>query len=395
MNKHSNKKSLWTRFRERYGNPMDWSSLDRSLLLASLHLFVLISFGISIFFYKSHFLSDYVNHKAIEVGKYMCLLAIAFYAGLLTAGLRAREKRDDWPLISHLLAQSFVITSTVSAYMPGMYTTTTSLVLVAGLALGVPLLDKRPIFFGFITCIVLLGFLVVGQAMEWIPYGPMFKRMPILPNGHPLLIWQIGQAIMIVCVTLVAWAVMKLLIDRWRERESLLAQLARTDELTGLPNRRHFVDALENECLRARRLNRPISLLMCDADHFKKVNDTYGHSRGDEVLVRIAQVLEEELRGGTDMAGRLGGEEFAAFLSETDLAGAEQVAIRIAQHMRRIEFLHNEIPFRVTLSIGVTALPGIQADPDVLLEGADALLYRAKRGGRDKVVAARIEDLKG
>jgi len=172
-----------------------------------------------------------------------------------------------------------------------------------------------------------------------------------------------------------------------------LTVLAATDKLTGLPNRRSFDEALSREVLRAMRTDRPLALLMCDADHFKKVNDTYGHALGDEVLRRIAAVLLGSVRIGVDIPSRFGGEEFAILLPETELRPARDVAQRISDAVRMLQFGGDGKQFSVTLSIGVGVLRGESLDGETLLELSDSLLYRAKKGGRDRVIAGELKDL--
>ncbi|NJD18025.1 MAG: diguanylate cyclase, partial [Gemmatimonadetes bacterium] len=165
-------------------------------------------------------------------------------------------------------------------------------------------------------------------------------------------------------------------------------RLARTDPLTGLANRRHFMERLEAEVERSERYARTLSLVALDMDHFKAVNDTHGHAAGDDVLRAAAQALRDVCRD-VDLAARLGGEELALLLPETDGAGARTVAERVREHIAATA--HQSPagqPFRVTASLGVaTAVPG--APGEALLQAADEALYRAKRSGRNLVVMAR------
>jgi diguanylate cyclase (GGDEF)-like protein len=165
-----------------------------------------------------------------------------------------------------------------------------------------------------------------------------------------------------------------------------LKLLANTDPLTGLANRRRFMEALDQEMERAQRYARPLSLVLLDLDYFKKVNDTHGHAAGDDVLRSAAKVLRSVCRD-LDLAARLGGEELALLLPETDAAGAGTVAERVR---RRMETTAHLSPmgetFSVTASIGVASLRMGTDSGEVLLRTADEALYRAKRGGRNRVV---------
>ncbi|MBI3735389.1 diguanylate cyclase, partial [Candidatus Sumerlaeota bacterium] len=137
------------------------------------------------------------------------------------------------------------------------------------------------------------------------------------------------------------------------QRQVELERLSKTDELTGLFNRRHLRESLIAEMLRADRYNSPLSVLLLDLDHFKVVNDTYGHDAGDKVLAGTAALLKREIRL-TDLASRYGGEEFCVVLPETDAAGALVLGERIRAALERTEFTHlGEVTFHVTCSIGV------------------------------------------
>jgi diguanylate cyclase (GGDEF)-like protein len=161
-----------------------------------------------------------------------------------------------------------------------------------------------------------------------------------------------------------------------------LATLAATDHLTGLPNRRTFTEGLAVEIERARRHGRDVSLVVMDIDHFKRINDTHGHPTGDRVLIGVAARLFADVRD-TEMVARVGGEEFAWILPETDAARA---GIAAGRAIRLVG--HDPFPDvgRVTMSAGVGDLRrgGRVAD---LLESADLALYSAKADGRDRVAA--------
>lgn len=170
--------------------------------------------------------------------------------------------------------------------------------------------------------------------------------------------------------------------------EQELSRQARTDSLTGLSNRRHFIELAEQELARTRRYNNLLSVLMVDLDDFKSINDTYGHQAGDVVLRKVGEICLLTLRG-IDVIGRIGGEEFAVLLPETD---SEQ-AIEVAERLRH-EIAEAEIPMEpngmlhVTASIGVTTLVSTETNVNTLLRLADKALYEAKRTGRNKVCVA-------
>ncbi len=166
-----------------------------------------------------------------------------------------------------------------------------------------------------------------------------------------------------------------------------LLQQAHVDYLTGLCNRRYFIEQGEAELARSLRYNSPLSMLMLDIDHFKKVNDTYGHKTGDVVLQRLSQICRDALRE-IDIPARLGGEEFAILLPETAGEKAFEVAERLRQIIAEAAVpLEQGLPLHFTVSIGVATFKGDHLNIDMLLSLADQALYQAKNSGRNKVVA--------
>jgi diguanylate cyclase (GGDEF)-like protein len=161
--------------------------------------------------------------------------------------------------------------------------------------------------------------------------------------------------------------------------------MATTDGLTGLTNHRTFQQRFADMLERAARHNHRVAVLLCDVDHFKKVNDNYGHPIGDEVLRRVARVLQEVPRK-IDIPARYGGEEFAVLLDNVDLAQAKQVAERIRIEISRVVVESDKGPLSVTESIGVAAFPDDGRDRATLIERADLALYHAKHTGRNRVV---------
>jgi diguanylate cyclase (GGDEF)-like protein len=165
-----------------------------------------------------------------------------------------------------------------------------------------------------------------------------------------------------------------------------LARLAAHDPLTGLSNRRDFMERAEAACSTARRYGRELCVLMLDLDHFKRINDTCGHAAGDDVLRFIAATLALQLRGA-DLTGRIGGEEFAVVLPETGLEAGLQTAERIRAAVERaaIPTAHAPQPLQVTVSIGLAARGASGTTLPELLHLADGALYEAKRAGRNRV----------
>ena len=165
----------------------------------------------------------------------------------------------------------------------------------------------------------------------------------------------------------------------------LLMVDANTDSLTGLPNRRAFLDTLGREIRRSQRHTHPLSLAMIDVDEFKEVNDTYGHDAGDKVLQSLAQLFVKEFRD-YDLVGRLGGEEFAVIFPDTKMSGANVSCERLLDKVRRARTTVNSEQIYCTVSIGLTELQSDTRDTTALLKRADQLMYEAKVDGRNRVI---------
>jgi two-component system cell cycle response regulator len=163
-------------------------------------------------------------------------------------------------------------------------------------------------------------------------------------------------------------------------------EAAFTDHLTGLANLRRFERQFEREVARTERYNRPFCLLLVDIDNFKEVNDTHGHDAGDEALRRVANVIQSGTRG-IDTGARIGGDEFAVILPETDLARGLEVAERLRTAIAALDF---GPAGRITASLGVAEFPACARTNEELRAAADAALYEAKRGGRDHAASAPV-----
>ncbi|MEO0369447.1 MAG: GGDEF domain-containing protein [Pseudomonadota bacterium] len=195
------------------------------------------------------------------------------------------------------------------------------------------------------------------------------RHIPVVENGEPLVMLSIRE-FDIACQHLEA--------------------LSFTDELTGLPNRRYFMGALQNEIARKVSTKKRLSLAMLDLDQFKSINDKFGHDIGDQVLRQLGEILRGSLRG-YDVVGRIGGEEFGLLLPRTDLANAMTVCRNVADEIRKCKITTTSGEIGFTASFGLTELRGHYLEPTAALVEADRLLYAAKAAGRDRVISRVIE----
>lgn len=267
-------------------------------------------------------------------------------------------------------------------------TATLLAVLVATLALAFDLSQPLGVSAGIPYVILpLLGLLsrsavlIIGAAAA----GTMLVYLGMLlspPNVDlPIVLLNRGMSSMLVWVTALV-ALRHLHVGNCLQQQ--LKDLAATDPLTGICNRRHFFEALHTELKRYERYGDPFSLILIDADHFKQINDRYGHAIGDATLCWIADSCRQCVRE-PDLVGRFGGEEFVILLPQTTADEAVVVAERIRRVMHDHGLRRRGNAAEVTLSFGVAEAGPATATFDDILKAADDALFHAKRGGRDRV----------
>lgn len=216
-------------------------------------------------------------------------------------------------------------------------------------------------------------------------------EMQVTENvGQLQQVQSLSVAAVIIVLTLEAMFIFRPLVGRVRRYAGQLYDLATRDAMTGLLNRRTFMEFANRSERERRRTPFPISMVMFDIDHFKAVNDTYGHATGDEIIVRTAN-LAEEIGRDADLAARIGGEEFVVLLPHTDLDGARIMAERLRERVAADEVDApagtTKPPIRWTISLGAVELQDNESI-EAGMARVDALLYEAKNGGRNQVRAA-------
>jgi diguanylate cyclase (GGDEF)-like protein len=277
------------------------------------------------------------------------------------------------------------VTYTTLTVVAGTFTTGVTEVLLGVLAVGLLLFERRPMLLSYVVCVSLLVLYDAGVLAGWWPYAPAMR--PAAFVGHQPSWWfGVWRQFVFVAGYAVLVGLMLLLFDRLDAMHAKLTRLSYTDGLTGLANRRRFMEVLRQESVRQQRTGQPLCLVLLDADHFKQVNDQHGHIVGDEVLRTVGQLLMACVRSPTDIACRLGGEEFALILPDTHSEQAQAVCARLRAQLAGLRFGEERRRFRITLSMGLVEARG--QDPESVLRQADQQLYRAKSTGRDRVCLA-------
>lgn len=269
----------------------------------------------------------------------------------------------------------------------GTLTTGMNMTTVGLLGIGLLLFDKRVVLVGFALTVALLLLTDLFVLAGKMPYAPALIQ-EIIQNDEPTGWWLFGRNVLFY-VSFAAWVLIIFwLLRRMDEQNAELEVLSRTDGLTQLSNRRHFMERLQTEIQRRDRYQQPFAVVLCDADHFKQVNDTYGHHAGDEVLCHLGRLLATSLRIPGDLAARIGGEEFALVLPDCGKDEVRALCERIRSCLAEHDFVIDGRHFRVTVSMGAVECGTGSAD-DVLRQ-ADINLYEAKYAGRNRVVVSAL-----
>lgn len=229
-------------------------------------------------------------------------------------------------------------------------------------------------------------FLIAWGLLEAFTTATAIRLLLTDPEGAEGLLYYGLPLSMVAAAVLIALGV----ADRLRDQRQALSEAerrAQTDSLTGVLNRRSLVERLESACLRARARGLPIALLFIDLDHFKEINDSFGHQAGDACLRAIIGPIHAELRQ-SDVIGRYGGEEFVVILSSADVAAAEPIAERIRKRVAEVRIEGFGAPIGLTCSIGIATSDTLDVWGEHLIAHADAAVYAAKRSGRNRVQVA-------
>lgn len=241
---------------------------------------------------------------------------------------------------------------------------------------------------GFVFAILSLGLNIIGVLRLNAPG----TSIPVTPLAT--LVFLVVQAVTLFGLSVVLRLTsihINTTISRMRTQTEQMSHLALTDPLTGLSNRRHLIQQLDREFTRAKRYQRPLSLVYLDLDGFKSMNDRFGHIFGDEILSGVALQMRAVLRSA-DMLARIGGDEFAVLLPETSLEGAQRVAEKLRKALAAYSKRLGPALPTLTFCAGVAQLADDDQSIDDLLGRADKAQYRAKDAGKDRIEPQRVEE---
>ena len=297
--------------RLRLAAALEWSAVDKSLTLIVMLIPLYCQYILWSLYVLNRADRDALIHVDV-VHRFMLVEAWLILAGIsiVIIGVLLRRRWPNLQLFQYVALQFYALSLVLMSYSIGTLSFCAGVVLLGGPVFGFILHDRLPVWMAFISALLAIVGLSYASVFGYLPYAPV-RIPPTDPSSE--LFWMNSTlffaAPFLIFLTLMA----DQMLAWWRMREERIHQLSRTDALTNLHNRRSILDLLDQELMRVQRKPAPLSVVILDLDHFKKVNDTWGHPMGDRVLQIAAGVLRDALREG-DHVGRYGGEEFMLFL---------------------------------------------------------------------------------
>lgn len=352
-----------------------WSSTPFFLIYLCVHGYALASTGI---------------RQGLNVGAMAGLQALLVLGTVINLAIGARLWPRCWqdePAdgASLLVCLNIGLVFTALAVCAGTFTAGTNLILVGVLTIGLMLFELRPMVIAYVVCSGVMLVHDLAVLLHGAPYAPALSA-GVFVDGRATWWFTAWRQYVLYVGSAALIGLLLMLFARLDRLHENLTRLSYTDGLTGLANRRRFMEVLEAELARQARGGHELCLLLIDADHFKDINDHHGHHAGDAVLRELATILMASVRAPADLPARLGGEEFAVILPDTRVDEARRVAERLREQVATHVFEDRDTRLRVTISIGLVAARGLNLG--TLLQRADEALYRAKQTGRNRVVEA-------
>ncbi|MBI5609989.1 MAG: GGDEF domain-containing protein [Deltaproteobacteria bacterium] len=374
-------------------DPLRWTATERALGMAVLVCLARLVAAVATLNMYLHpettrlVRPDLVPAVTVAMG----IQAVVWIAICLVGVALQRRELDVSAYVATVLG-AFWLTNALFIYSIGV-TSPAGWVLLVAMALLIHVLFTPRYAYGGMTASLCLAVATqVAVELDWLPYAPMLSAENLWQQGRPSsrLLLATGVSTLMAAVPLLVTGHMAL--ARLRDREQQLDWLSRVDALTGLANRRAFLERLESELARVQRGMQSLSVAILDVDHFKQVNDRHGHAVGDRALEQIAHALRTSVRT-SDLVARVGGEELAVLMPGTDAAGARVVAERCRTTIAGIALIAKGQVAQLTATFGVVSVAPGQANMSIdrLLACADQGLYAGKNKGRNCVVFGEME----
>ncbi|MBZ0233347.1 MAG: GGDEF domain-containing protein [Deltaproteobacteria bacterium] len=366
--------------RRRLGNPLSWRMADRCYAIALLLTVTTFLIGTAQAFGGWPFLPPESNAADVIGFNVMAVLAWATLAFVARA---SRASEGDGIVLAIATVVLYAITLAAFTLFTGPFGAPGWIGFLGGAVIGYVVFPRWVSLGGtfiYVTLVIVGAVAIAEGVFDGTLLGPAARTVRVDTDAI------VRGAVSTLLMSGLTFVIIMWIIDRWRDREARFERLATTDPLTGVANRRLLFDVSRRELARSRRYGTPTSLIIIDLDHFKSINDRFGHLVGDRALSHAAEVLGEAIRDA-DMISRYGGEEFGILLPMTDLDGAYEVAERCRTRLAERPFQANGDNVTITASLGVASTIK-EGDVDELLRRADDALLRAKALGRNRTERA-------
>ncbi len=370
-------------------NPLDWSASAKASLLLWAYLIDQMFYLLFIEAGRSlDALRPWMNQEQLAVHEmYFVLLTILTMVMLLAIKLAPSRHRDN-AVYEYVSCIYFGLTHVYYGYCIGLTSIPVGVVLVGAPVVGFILVNRKAVASAFVSSLLMIVVLSIASIEGVVPYAPLANNI-MAENGQMVTVWVVSYWLLALPHILFIFSLAYYVLQRWRMREYEVTVLSQTDPLTGLTNRRYIMDLLVREKADCEVARQPLSIVMVDLDHFKRINDQWGHDVGDRALVQAAEALRSAVRQD-DHVGRYGGEEFLLVLPGLDGEQAQLLAERVRTAISSVELeLIGGQRLRLSASLGMSCIS--VADPvtvDQLVKRADEALYTAKDSGRDRLVIA-------
>ncbi|MDP3940267.1 MAG: GGDEF domain-containing protein [Deltaproteobacteria bacterium] len=367
---------------------MEWRDADKCILASTLTLgFVGVWILRMWLVERNPAYGPYMNPDFVEPMMALVLFQAFGHLSIVATAALLRRKARSMPGLVHVTNQFWYLCFFTDVYAVGAFTSPFIMLFLLAAVFGFIVFPLRPVVLSLGTFSALLVTSTIAERLGFIPYAPLISTNP-LNAGRPHTSFILSLGLLPLLASALVLGLFAYVVTQLRDREKRLKEMVKTDYLTGVENRRSFMHRTEIEFARARRFKKPLAVVMLDVDHFKRVNDSYGHGTGDEVLKVVARILAAEVRRH-DVIARYGGEEFALLLAETDETQARIMAERCRQKIESARLAMGGAAIKVTASVGIAAYPREDVSRiEQLIELADKALYQAKEAGRNRTVSA-------
>ena len=358
---------------------MNWDTLKKCILILVLGCCVNLIWLV----WETYVLlnSEYWHVVNVQLLRHKLVINSIFFItllGLIYPCYALQKQAWVKRFLPYIAIGILIISLCYNGYMIGVFSPVTMVVYICLIAVGLVLFERKIVYAMLVPATCFLTFSGYLSFIDVIPYAPIFQiDDQLFPNGF----WLLSMLYFVIPILITCLILFEILLTQWRHRERLIQHLSQIDPLTNALNRRSInqsLDELHHD------KNCPYAIVLLDLDHFKNINDQFGHHMGDTVLIALSQKLGLHLRE-SDVVGRFGGEEFILILKQSSALKARQIAERCRAAIEDL-VIQNEDgrAIRITASFGI-ALATDKLKPQQLLDQADKALYAAKASGRNQI----------